>query len=79
MGWIALLGQLLASRVRIDVIQAVTDVLERRWNQEGIIPSFETLLTDPLLLVTGGGRRLCPYHHLIRSSVSAGSSVADEV
>jgi len=45
----ALLETQLAPRDRIDVIQAVTDLLERRWNRQGIGPSFETLLTDPLV------------------------------
>jgi formylglycine-generating enzyme required for sulfatase activity len=45
----ALLESQLAPRDRIEVIQAVTDLLERRWNRQGIGPSFETLLTDPLV------------------------------
>jgi formylglycine-generating enzyme required for sulfatase activity len=44
-----LLEAQLAPRDRIDVIHAVTDLLERRWNRQGIGPSFETLLTDPLV------------------------------
>jgi formylglycine-generating enzyme required for sulfatase activity len=44
-----LLEAQLAPRDRIEVIQAVTDLLERRWNRQGIGPSFETLLTDPLM------------------------------
>ena len=44
-----LLEAQLAPRDRIEVIQAVTDLLERRWNRQGIGPSFETLLTDPLV------------------------------
>jgi formylglycine-generating enzyme required for sulfatase activity len=44
-----LLEAQLAPRDRIEVIQAVTDLLERRWNRQGVGPSFETLLTDPLV------------------------------
>jgi formylglycine-generating enzyme required for sulfatase activity len=32
---------------KVKVIQAITDLLERHWNQQGRRDSFQTLLTDP--------------------------------
>ncbi|MFM7512690.1 MAG: SAV_2336 N-terminal domain-related protein, partial [Cyanobium sp.] len=44
-------AQLLAERLSpgdtLDVIRAVSDVLERRWNQLGTGTSFEAILSDP--------------------------------
>ncbi|MFM9103147.1 MAG: hypothetical protein ACKOPS_18165, partial [Cyanobium sp.] len=44
-------AQLLAERLSpgdtLDVIRAVSDVLERRWNQLGTGSSFEAILSDP--------------------------------
>jgi formylglycine-generating enzyme required for sulfatase activity len=43
----ALLEARLEPRRRVEVIQSITDLLERHWNQQGRGPSFQTLLTDP--------------------------------
>ena len=42
-----LLGERLSPADTLDVIRAVSDVLERRWNQLGTGQSFEAILTDP--------------------------------
>jgi formylglycine-generating enzyme required for sulfatase activity len=42
-----LLGERLSPADTVDVIRAVSDVLERRWNQLGTGHSFEAILTDP--------------------------------
>ncbi len=42
-----LLGERLSPADTLDVIRAVSDVLERRWNQLGTGHSFEAILTDP--------------------------------
>ena len=45
------LAELLLERLspgdRMDVIRAVSEVVERRWNQLGVGPSFEAALCDP--------------------------------
>jgi formylglycine-generating enzyme required for sulfatase activity len=42
-----LLEAQLAPHQQVRVIQAITDLLERRWNQQGHRDSFQALLTDP--------------------------------
>ncbi len=42
-----LLAERLSPADTLDVIRAVSDVLERRWNQLGTGQSFEAILTDP--------------------------------
>ncbi len=42
-----LLGERLSPADTLDVIRAVSAVLERRWNQLGTGQSFEAILTDP--------------------------------
>ncbi|MEB3156667.1 MAG: SAV_2336 N-terminal domain-related protein, partial [Cyanobacteriota bacterium] len=42
-----LLEARLEPRQRVRVIQAITALLERHWNQQGRRDSFQTLLTDP--------------------------------
>jgi formylglycine-generating enzyme required for sulfatase activity len=46
-----LLGERLSPADTLDVIRAVSDVLERRWNQLGTGHSFEAILTDPNTLL----------------------------
>jgi formylglycine-generating enzyme required for sulfatase activity len=43
---------------RVKVIQAITDLLERHWNQQGRRDSFQTLLTDPRTPLPAGAEGL---------------------
>jgi formylglycine-generating enzyme required for sulfatase activity len=43
---------------KVKVIQAITDLLERHWNQQGRRDSFQTLLTDPRTPLPAGAEGL---------------------
>jgi hypothetical protein len=49
-----LLVERLSPGDRLDVIRAVTAVVEKRWNRLGLGPSFEALLCDPSVVPPEG-------------------------